>query len=69
MQRTKPLEFSIDISETPKDRLDGLILGLIYSGYEVYFDIDRDVVCFQGWADEVLPENVEIIDKEGYTKE
>ena len=47
-------EFKIDISTTPKEHVDGLILGLIYSGYSTYISIDENCVCFTGYKDDVM---------------
>jgi hypothetical protein len=46
--------FKIHIKDTPKDKVEGLILGLVYSGYNVYFDYEKENLCFTGWIDEVI---------------
>ncbi|MHA1844458.1 MAG: hypothetical protein ACTSWG_03175 [Candidatus Helarchaeota archaeon] len=55
-EQVKKAEFKINIQDTPKEYLDGLILGLIYSGYDVYFDYEKKYVCFIGWKDEIIKE-------------
>jgi hypothetical protein len=50
----KSLEYKIYIKETPKQYIDQLVLSLVHSGYEVYFDYDREHVCFTGYIDEVI---------------
>lgn len=50
----KMAEFKINIEETPKEYVDGLILGLVHSGYETYIGYGNKEVCFQGWRDEVM---------------
>jgi hypothetical protein len=50
----KTLEFKINIKDTPKEYVDYLILALVHSGYEAYFDFDKEHVCFTGWSDEII---------------
>ena len=56
----KQLEFNIVIKETPKPYIDCLILGLVYSGYDVYFNYEREHICFTGHADEVITQKVTV---------
>lgn len=49
------MEFKIYIKDTDKEYVNGLMLGLIYSGYEVYFDWGREHIVFTGNLDEVCP--------------
>lgn len=56
----KQLEFKIHIKETPKEHVNGLILGLVHSGYSVYFDYEKEHICFNGWSDEVITQKVEV---------
>jgi hypothetical protein len=56
------LEFKINVEDTPKEYIDGLILGLIHSGYATYFSFDNKEVCFTGFADEVITQEVKIIE-------
>jgi hypothetical protein len=49
-------EFKINIENTPKEHIDGLILGLVYSGYDVYFDYEKKNVCFNGYLDDIVSE-------------
>lgn len=46
--------FKIDIKGTPKEYVDNLILGMVHSGYDVYFDFEKEHLCFTGWMDEVV---------------
>ena len=55
-EQVKKAEFKINIKDSPKEYVDGLILGLIYSGYDVYFDYEKEHVCFIGWKDEIIKE-------------
>lgn len=50
------IEVKINIENTPKEYINNLILGLIHSGYEAYFDSERDNICFTGWSDELIEE-------------
>jgi hypothetical protein len=58
MTNVKMLEFKINIQDTPKEYIDGLILGLVHSGYSVYTDMEKENVCFNGWADEVITQKI-----------
>jgi len=58
-KEVKQKEFKIHIKETPEKHIDGLILGLVYSGYEAYLDFEKEHVCFTGWSDEVISETYE----------
>lgn len=51
---SKRLEFKINIKDTPKEYVDYLILGLTHSGYDAYFDYEKENICFTGWSDEVI---------------
>jgi len=53
------LEFKINIKETQEKHIDGLILGLVYSGYNAYLDYDKENVCFNGYLDEVVTQEIE----------
>lgn len=53
-EHPKQLEFKINIKETPKEYVEGLILGLVYSGYEAYFTFERECICFTGWSDDII---------------
>ena len=57
----KELEFKINIENTPKEHIDGLILGLVHSGYNAYFSFDNDCICFNGWADDIITQKVEVV--------
>ena len=52
------LEFNIDITNTPREYIDGLILGLVHSGYCTYISIDKDSVCFTGCAKDIITQDV-----------
>ena len=58
----KLLEFKINIKGTPKEYVDGLILGLVHCGYDVYLSGESEEVCFNGWADEVITQKIKVID-------
>ncbi len=47
------MEFRINIEDTTKEYIDGLILGLVHAGYNVYFDIDKDNLIFVGYLGDV----------------
>ena len=55
---SKPLEYKIAIKGVGEKYVDYLILGLVHAGYEAYFDIDNENVCFTGWADDVITQKV-----------
>lgn len=63
MKEVKRYEFKINIKETPKDKVEGLILSLVYSGYEAYFDYEKENICFTGWSDEVISAEIVELDK------
>lgn len=50
------IEVKINIENTPKEYINNLILGLIHSGYEAYFDYEKKHICFTGWSDELIEE-------------
>jgi len=54
MDEPKLKEFKINIEDAPNDKIEGLILGLVYCGYESYFDYERKSVCFKGWSDDII---------------
>jgi hypothetical protein len=54
MKDVKKVEIKINVKETPKEYINGLILGLVYSGYEAYFGFDNENICFTGWDDEIV---------------
>ena len=60
MKDVKLSEFKINIEDTPKEYVDGLILGLVHSGYATYFSYNNEHVCFEGWSDEVITEKDEV---------
>lgn len=60
----KQLEFKINIEDTPKEYVDGLILGLVHSGYSAYFDFEKKSVCFNGWSDDIITQKVKVIEGE-----
>ena len=53
-EKVEELEFKIYIKKTPKEQINNLILGLVHSGYSVYFDFEKEHICFNGWSDEVI---------------
>jgi len=59
---TKLLEFKIDIKETSKEYVNGLILGLVHSGYCVYLDIDKEHICFNGYAGDVITQKIKVLE-------
>ena len=54
MNKGELCEFKINIEETPKKYINYLILGLVHSGYNIWFDFDRHHICFEGWGDEII---------------
>lgn len=64
MSNTKILEFKISIKDTPKEHIEGLILGLVYSGYEAYFDFEKENICFTGWSDEIISQKIQVVENE-----
>jgi len=58
MNDVKRYEFKINIEECPKEHIHGLILGLIYSGYSAYFDYENKHICFVGWSDEIIGDEI-----------
>ena len=62
--KVQRLEFKIHIKETPKEYIDNLILGLIHSGYDAYFDFEKENICFTGWSDEVIANEIKEEDDE-----
>lgn len=64
MSNVKILEFKINIKDTPKEHVEGLILGLVYSGYEAYFDFEKENICFTGWADEIITQKIQVVENE-----
>ncbi len=60
--RVKQLEFKINIEDTPKEHINGLILGLVHSGYNAYFSYNNENVCFNGWSDDIISQKVEVVD-------
>lgn len=48
------VEIHIDITGTPKKYVDGLILALVHSGYDVYKN--ENLICFTGYKDELVTE-------------
>ena len=54
--RSKLTEFKIYIKNTQQNYVDGIILGLVHSGYNTYFDFEKENIVFQGWKDEVMDE-------------
>lgn len=46
--------FSIATENTPPKYVEGLILGLVFSGYSTYLDFDTKSVCFIGHNEEVI---------------
>ena len=64
MSNDKTLEFKINIQNTPKEHIDGIILGLVYSGYEAYFDFEKENICFTGWADEIISQKIQVVENE-----
>jgi hypothetical protein len=63
MSEVGNLEFKINIQHTTKEYIDNLILGLVHSGYYVYFDFDFENICFN-WSDEIITEKVKILEKQ-----
>ena len=57
------LEFKINIKETPEEYVKGLILGLVFSGYEAYFDFEKEHIIFTGYSDEVITNDVVVKEK------
>lgn len=53
-QEIKRAEFKINIENTPKEYIDGLILGIVHSGYDVYLSSENKAVCFTGWIDDIM---------------
>lgn len=51
---SEQVEISINIKETPKRYVDNLILALVHSGYDTYFDFEKENICFTGWKDELV---------------
>jgi len=56
MEKVRRINVKIDILDTPKEHVQGLILGLAYSGYDTYFDYEKEHICFTGWYDEIVEE-------------
>ena len=56
MMEVKKVEININIQETPKEYIDNLILGLVHSGYEAYFNFEKDMLCFTGCSDDLIKE-------------
>lgn len=52
------------LKETPKEHIEGLILGLVYSGYEAYFDFEKENICFTGWSDEIISQKIQVVENE-----
>ena len=50
----KRAEFQINIKDTPKEYIDQLILGLVHSGYDVYFSSENECLIFTGWMDDIV---------------
>lgn len=55
--KSKLTEFKINIEGAEKKYVDGLILGLVHAGHQVYFGWDKQDVIFTGWLDEVTGDN------------
>ena len=50
----KKYQVSMNIEETSKEYIDQLILGLVHSGYEVYFNWEKTAICFITLENEVI---------------
>ena len=61
--QVKQLEFKINIQDTPKEYIDGLILGLVHSGHNAYLSHNNEDVCFTGWSDDIITQKVEVLDE------
>ena len=53
-KKSRSVEIKINVKETKQPYIDNLVLGLIHSGYDVYFSYDKEEVCFTGWSDELI---------------
>jgi len=45
--------YEISLRITEKNYVDSLIVALVQQGYEVYFDYEKEHICFQTVEDEV----------------
>ena len=58
----KALEFKINIDDTQEKHVEGLILGLVYSGYEAYFSYNKAHICFTGHPSDIITQKVEVVE-------
>lgn len=56
------MEFKINITETDEKYIRYLIIGLVQSGYEVYFDFEKEHLVFTGYISEVC--DMDVLKKE-----